>query len=81
MSMSSENKSGAIRFGEREIVESSNRPTKTAAATRQAAFELGVYNDSTRDEESDEAVDVYDSVPADKRDMMRMGKEQEMRVS
>lgn len=81
MSMSSEeNKSSAIRFGEREVGDSDNRPTKTAAAARHAQFELGDYNDSARDEESDETADVYGSVPSDKRDMMRMGKEQELRV-
>lgn len=81
MSMSSEeNKSSAIRFGEREVGDSDSRPTKTAAAARHAQFELGDYNDSARDEESDETADVYGSVPSDKRDMMRMGKEQELRV-
>ncbi|THZ18855.1 GABA permease-like protein [Aureobasidium pullulans] len=80
MSMSSEeNKSSAIRFGEREVGDSDNRPTRTAAAARHAQFELGDYNDSARDEESDETADVYGSVPSDKRDMMRMGKEQELR--
>jgi hypothetical protein len=42
---------------------------------------LGDYNDSPRDEEMDGTADVYGSVPSDKRDMMRMGKDQELRVS
>lgn len=82
MSLSSEdNKTSAIRFGEREIGDSDHRPTRTAAAARHAQFELGEYNDSPRDEEMDGTADVYGSVPSDKRDMMRMGKEQELRVS
>jgi hypothetical protein len=82
MSKSSEDsKSNAIRFGEREIGDSDHRPTRTAAASRHAQFELGEYNDSPRDEEMDGTADVYGSVPTDKRDMMRMGKEQELRVS
>ena len=82
MSLSSEdNKTSAIRFGEREIGDSEHRPTRTAAAARHAQFELGEYNDSPRDEEMDGTADVYGSVPSDKRDMMRMGKEQELRVS
>jgi hypothetical protein len=82
MSKSSEdNKSNAIRFGEREIGDSDHRPTRTAAASRHAQFELGEYNDSPRDEEMDGTADVYGSVPSDKRDMMRMGKDQELRVS
>lgn len=82
MSLSSDdNKTSAIRFGEREIGDSDHRPTRTAAAARHAQFELGEYNDSPRDEEMDGTADVYGSVPSDKRDMMRMGKEQELRVS
>ena len=82
MSLSSDdNKTSAIRFGEREIGDSDHRPTRTAAAARPAQFELGDYNDSPRDEEMDGMDDVYGSVPSDKRDMMRMGKEQELRVS
>jgi hypothetical protein len=81
MSKSSEdNKSNAIRYGEREIGDSDHRPTRTAAASRHAQFELGEYNDSPRDEEMDGTADVYGSVPSDKRDMMRMGKDQELRV-
>lgn len=76
-----DSKTSAIRYGEREIGDSDHRPTKTAAAARHAQFELGEYNDSPRDEEMDETPDAYGSVPADKRDMMRMGKEQELRVS
>jgi hypothetical protein len=82
MSKSSEdNKSNAIRFDEREIGNSDHQPTRTAAAARHAQFELGDYNDSPRDEEMDGTADVYGSVPSDKRDMMRMGKDQELRVS
>jgi hypothetical protein len=82
MSKSSEdNKSNVIRFDEREIGNSDHQPTRTAAAARHAQFELGDYNDSPRDEEMDGTADVYGSVPSDKRDMMRMGKDQELRVS
>jgi hypothetical protein len=73
-------KSSAVRVGEREFSESSNHPTKTAAAARHAQFELDDYNGPAREEESDEVLDAYGSKPSDRRDMTRMGKEQEFRV-
>lgn len=79
-----EDKTTAIRFGEREITDSTVHPRKTQA--RHAAQELnGMYNRSTREisslHTSDESVDEFGSAKTDKKDMKRMGKEQEMKVS
>lgn len=79
-----DDKSTAIRFGEREITDSVAHPRKAAA--RHTTQELnGMYNRSTREisalETTDESVDEFGSNKKDKKDMERMGKAQEMKVS
>ncbi|KAK4982393.1 hypothetical protein LTR66_009289 [Elasticomyces elasticus] len=61
----------------REDTDMSGLPTKTAGV-RQEQLEISeLYNQSTRDVTANS--DSYGSALADKRDMQRMGKEQQMR--
>lgn len=77
-------KDGAVRFGEREIFPddspTANRPTRTAASRHEALEVSDMYNKSAR-EMITAPVDEYGSVPLDRKNMQRMGKDQEMRVS
>lgn len=67
-----DSKSGAVRVGEREVMDSVNRPHQ-----RVAYQDIELKDLKKEDDDSDELfVDAMGSVPLDVRDMQRMGKEQ-----
>lgn len=82
MSTITVDKAESVVYGEREVSNGSVHSTRSAA--RHKAHELNKMYDETPREiatASDESVDGFGSAKTDKKDMSRMGKEQEFRVS
>ncbi|GAB7356353.1 hypothetical protein MBLNU459_g7142t1 [Dothideomycetes sp. NU459] len=80
MSTITVDKAESVVYGEREVSNGSVHSTKSAA--RHKAHELNrIYDETPREiaTTSDESVDGFGSAKTDKKDMNRMGKEQEFR--